>query len=305
MSNEAVSDGDARRLIVLDDDVASGRLIGRVAGAAGFAPVLTTEAGDFRAAYDQAVPAVIVLDLQLGDTDGIEQLRYLAAQRYLGAVVLVSGFDSRVLATTQALAGGLGLRVAGGFGKPLDVAELREALRRLRTQSGPLDIERVLRALRDDEMIVEYQPIVTRQPRALRKLEALIRWQHPELGRLEPGRFSFPGARLRTGAPRSTHRDHRGERPLGGHARREGRVGEVAGVGGREELQCLVIEVQGARGGQMAAHAATGDRQRLGPHRARERAREWMAEPSPDLVAVAGRERVAEGVEEGKHVRAI
>ena len=198
MSIDAGSAGSAPPLIVLDDDPASGRLIGRIAGTAGFAPHLTTDAGGFRAAYEATAPAVIVLDLQLGDTDGIEQVRYLAAQRYGGSLVLVSGFDSRVLATARDLAAGLGLRAAA-FGKPLDVAEFRTALQRLRAQPGPLDVERILQALRDDEMILEYQPIVTRRPRALRKLEALIRWQHPELGRLAPDRF-IPTAEANAGA---------------------------------------------------------------------------------------------------------
>ena len=39
-----------------------------------------------------------MLDLQLGATDGVEQLRRLAKQHYTGEVVLMSGFDSRVLA---------------------------------------------------------------------------------------------------------------------------------------------------------------------------------------------------------------
>lgn len=189
MSTDAAAAGPAPSLIVLDDDPASGRLIGRIASTAGFAPRLTIDAGGFRAVYESSVPSVIVLDLQLGETDGIEQLRYLSAQRYGGDLVLVSGFDSRVLATARDLAVGLGLRPAATFGKPLDVEEFRQALRRLRAQSGPLDVERILLALREDEMTLDYQPVVSRQPRALRKLEALVRWRHPDLGRLAPDRF--------------------------------------------------------------------------------------------------------------------
>ena len=40
-----------------------------------------------------------------------------------------------------------------------------------------------------DEIILEYQPIVHSGTRAVHCLEALARWRHPELGRLEPARF--------------------------------------------------------------------------------------------------------------------
>ncbi len=180
---------DGPRLLVLDDDAAIGRLVGRVARAAGFVPAITAEPSAFHREIAAAVPQVVALDLQLGTSDGVEQLRALAEHHYPGAIILMSGFDTRVLATARSLAVSLGLRVVAALSKPLEIQELRETLRRLRSQTAPLDPERILQALREDEMVLEYQPIVTRLPRGLRKLEALIRWRHPDLGRVEPGRF--------------------------------------------------------------------------------------------------------------------
>ena len=70
-----------------------------------------------------------LLDLQLGETDGVEQLRLLAEQQYGGALVLMSGFDARVLATARALGQSLGLKVEAVLQKPLRVAELEAVLR--------------------------------------------------------------------------------------------------------------------------------------------------------------------------------
>jgi diguanylate cyclase (GGDEF)-like protein/PAS domain S-box-containing protein len=45
------------------------------------------------------------------------------------------------------------------------------------------------RALDDDELFLEYQPIVDLRTRAQFGLEALVRWEHPQLGRLMPADF--------------------------------------------------------------------------------------------------------------------
>ena len=53
----------------------------------------------------------------------------------------------------------------------------------------PLTTDQFIAAIAADELFVEYQPIVVRDPRRIVMLEALVRWQHPAHGRLEPDRF--------------------------------------------------------------------------------------------------------------------
>ena len=47
----------------------------------------------------------------------------------------------------------------------------------------------IARALANEEFFVEYQPIVDLGTRSLLGVEALVRWRHPDLGVLMPGRF--------------------------------------------------------------------------------------------------------------------
>ena len=71
-------------MLVFDDDAAVGRLVIRVATLAGLEATAVTEPEAFQQSLADAPPQVILLDLQLGVTDGVEQLRFLAEQHYGG-----------------------------------------------------------------------------------------------------------------------------------------------------------------------------------------------------------------------------
>jgi EAL domain-containing protein (putative c-di-GMP-specific phosphodiesterase class I) len=177
------------RLLVFDDDAAVGRLITRIAAIAGLEASAVTDAESFKRSLRSASPQVVVLDLQLGGTDGVEQLRMLADQRYRGSVILSSGCDSRVLATTRALAQSLALNVEAVLAKPIRVAELEEVFQRLQLGAQPPTSNCLLAAIGNGEMHLDFQPVVTRRPRAVKQLEALIRWNHSTRGLLLPEAF--------------------------------------------------------------------------------------------------------------------
>jgi EAL domain-containing protein (putative c-di-GMP-specific phosphodiesterase class I) len=177
------------RVLVFDDDAAIGRLVARIAAMLGMEAVAVTDAETFAQRLEADPPQVIVLDLQLGDTDGVEQLRLLAARQYTGALVLMSGFDARVLASARAVGQSLGLKVESVLEKPLRVADVEQAFERLRSAAQPLSAERLREAIANDELSLDFQPVVTRNPRALKKLEGLVRWNHPVAGRIPPGAF--------------------------------------------------------------------------------------------------------------------
>jgi EAL domain-containing protein (putative c-di-GMP-specific phosphodiesterase class I)/DNA-binding NarL/FixJ family response regulator len=177
------------RVLVFDDDPAIGRLLVKTATMSGLDAVAVTTANAFAEQLQSAPPQVILLDLQLGATDGVEQLRWLADRQYAGTLVLMSGFDARVLCTARALGQTLGLKIEDAMLKPLRVAELEQIFERLRAADRPPTIERLREAIANDEMGLDFQPIVTRNPKVVRKMEALVRWDHPVIGRILPDQF--------------------------------------------------------------------------------------------------------------------
>jgi EAL domain-containing protein (putative c-di-GMP-specific phosphodiesterase class I) len=177
------------RVLVFDDDTAIGRLVVRIATMSGMEAMAVTEAKGFGERLRTDPPQVVMLDLQLGDTDGVEQMRVLAEREYTGALVLMSGFDARVLATASAVGQSLGLKVETVLEKPLRVAEVERVLERLRSAGQSQSPERLREAIANDELTLEFQPVVTRNPKVLKKLEALVRWNHPVAGRIPPGAF--------------------------------------------------------------------------------------------------------------------
>lgn len=121
----------AESFLVIDDEPAIGRLIQRVAMGCGYAVTLTISADEFMDALAVRDPAVIVLDLAMPGVDGVELLRFLGTTKCKAQILIVSGFDPRVLETAAELGAALGLRIAGTLAKPLRLSELRAAINSL------------------------------------------------------------------------------------------------------------------------------------------------------------------------------
>jgi EAL domain-containing protein (putative c-di-GMP-specific phosphodiesterase class I)/CheY-like chemotaxis protein len=177
-------------LLALDDEAAIGQLLGRIAAGIGVTVQPTTTAASFRAEFQAAVPDAIVLDLHIGDDDGIEQLRFLSAARYQKPVLLLSGLDKRLLDTARRVGESLGINIVGALTKPLRAAELREALNRLLpVEAWTPSAEALLHAIQAGELVLHFQPIVAAGSRRPIKAEALVRWPHPERGLVPPDCF--------------------------------------------------------------------------------------------------------------------
>jgi len=176
-------------LLALDDELKMGQFVGRVARKLGIDAEVTTSVSDFRGRFEHRLPDAIVLDLQIGNRDGIEQLRFLSDKGYREPIILMSGLDDRLLAAARQIGEGLGLQIAAVLHKPVRVAELSGILSELRSKSWSPSAEELSNGICAQELTLDLQPIVEAKGTRVLGAEALVRWNHPEQGRISPDRF--------------------------------------------------------------------------------------------------------------------
>jgi EAL domain-containing protein (putative c-di-GMP-specific phosphodiesterase class I)/ActR/RegA family two-component response regulator len=140
---------------------------------------------------------VIFLDLNMPGMDGVEFIRRLADLSYTGALVLVSGEDARILETAARLARAYHLNVLGRLNKPVQPELLRTLMEHWYSKA-PAPARKapksycaadVRRAIVGGELVNYYQPKVDVATGALKGVETLVRWRHPEDGLVFPDQF--------------------------------------------------------------------------------------------------------------------
>jgi EAL domain-containing protein (putative c-di-GMP-specific phosphodiesterase class I) len=177
------------RLLVVDDEPAFGAIVKRVAQSCGFEVVVTETAGAFINAARLWHPTVIMLDLRLPGSDGIELLRSLAADKCEAHIVLSSGADAKVLEAAMQLGRERGLRMGEAVQKPVRAESLRERLssfKRLPKLQLSADLSL---AISSDQLFLEYQPKLDCRLSRITGVEALVRWRHPLHGIIPPDQF--------------------------------------------------------------------------------------------------------------------
>ena len=120
------------RLLLIDDEPALAEFLATAAEDSGFEPVITGHDQAFRDAFLAEEPDMVALDLGMPGMDGVELFRFLAEQDYGAPVLIVSGFDRRVLESAFRLGEALGLKMVGPVEKPVRFEVLQDMLSRLK-----------------------------------------------------------------------------------------------------------------------------------------------------------------------------
>ncbi len=160
-----------------------------------------TEAGDGREALAAVTQPgawfdLILCDLRMPDRDGIETIRAFAALGLESAVAILSMEPERVIEGAGKLANIQGLRMLGTIQKPLTVEKLEPILARIFELPSPAPAAAAManegdlsNAFAREELRLVFQPQVQMRSGKLVGVEALLRWQHPQLGLLTPDAF--------------------------------------------------------------------------------------------------------------------
>ncbi len=186
-----------KRLLVVDDERVQRMLITHAVTPMGYtvhgvANLVDATAHLARYDYD-----AVVLDLSLGETEGISLLRALRDAASDPILIFLSRLDERVLTASLRLALGMDLRVAGMLQKPASPQALRALLRappepRSRLAAPPREqptIAELANAIQNGAIVPHYQPQVSLRDGRVVGVEALARWPGADGGGRMPECF--------------------------------------------------------------------------------------------------------------------
>jgi len=129
-SNRATCRGAAEPCVrrvefsVVDDEADIAHLVARALSACGMAGCWFTEPAAFLAEAARKAPNLVVLDLSLRGSDACAVMRQLAALRYRGSVLLMSGWLDAALRESERVGTACGLSMLEPLPKPFRLADL-------------------------------------------------------------------------------------------------------------------------------------------------------------------------------------
>ena len=179
----------SNRLLIVDDDPGVLSFLGEVGRGYQYDVALAQSVDELRACYDTFGPSLIVLDLQYAHGDGIEVMSFLKQHGCQVPIVLISGFDTRVLETARRVGLEFGLTIVDALVKPIRPDTLGGVLNTHREPETEEWADDLRAAIDRDDLMVCYQPKVQVSDGRLIGFEALARWRHPSRGSISPERF--------------------------------------------------------------------------------------------------------------------
>jgi len=182
---------NVNRLLVVEDESGVVDFIAAVATKQGYSVASSETGAEFLRLVESFRPTLILMDLHLPDTDGVELLRLLVARSCKTNIVLMSGSDERVLATAHELGMSRGLIMCGTLAKPLHTADLHAKLAAVLHEDPEINVTDLRLGLARGEFVPYYQPkaSLVQSGWVIDGVEALARWQHPRLGLVMPDEF--------------------------------------------------------------------------------------------------------------------
>ena len=178
-----------RRMVILDDEPFMLGLLAKIAERAGFEPHGFSSAQEFNDKWRDSAPDLVLLDLGLNDSDGMQILSNLAQAQCAIPILIVTGFDERVAGSAANFGESIGLTMLPPLRKPFEVDEVVSVLRGYASTTFALTADELAEALANKRIEVMYQPVIELATGALVGAESLVFWQHPLYGLVPMDRF--------------------------------------------------------------------------------------------------------------------
>jgi len=185
-------------LLIADDDRTQRAIIGAAAARLGFRVVAAASVDAADGHLRSRRFDTVIVDLALGERDGIELLRSISSMQPVPRVIIVSGCEERILNAAVRFAHAAGIDGTVAIPKPIDVARLRALLGSEispRPAGGraasfpPMTAAAIARGLDNDEFFPVFQPKLDLATGRIAGCEALARWHSPALGVVDPTDF--------------------------------------------------------------------------------------------------------------------
>ena len=162
------------------------------------------EAADGRAALEIFQNAdepinIIVSDLDMPGMDGMEFIRHLGESGKPVSIILASSLDRALIGSVETMTTAYGINLLGAIKKPITEKALAAAIslyalslpnvKRDNASEPTFTLDEIVEGLRKREFEPYFQPKVELSNGAIKGVEALARWRHPEQGIVLPGAF--------------------------------------------------------------------------------------------------------------------
>ena len=186
---------------IIDDEQQTANMLGEFVQLMGYQANIYTQAKRFfeeNGSYTE--DAILILDINMPEMDGIEVMRRLAETDHALPLILVSGYDSGVLHSAEQLARAHSLDIIATLNKPLQFKALQDVVqayhqdkrrKTIRYSFNELQLtsDELEDAILNKQLVLHYQPQIDIKSGSLSGVEALVRWQHPEHGLIYPNLF--------------------------------------------------------------------------------------------------------------------
>jgi EAL domain-containing protein (putative c-di-GMP-specific phosphodiesterase class I) len=198
-AGSALPEWGAHTVLVVEDSAVQRAHAVELVRRCGFGTVLEASDGiDALRVLDQhaSLPICLVLtDLDMPGMDGLQLIRHLTERQLTEHLVVTSARDPRLLEVVESMGSdNTQMHLLGTVAKPLALGELLPLLQKI-GQGGagahapghaPADLAEIEQGIAQRQFLPYFQPKISIKTGALKGVEALARWQHPQRGMVAP-----------------------------------------------------------------------------------------------------------------------